>query len=329
MRHDPQDGQAGDRGPAVRGTTRSWSSRRSEQHRRGAGPDRREGARHRRPHLGQASVAAGSSSRLRRLGPELPLGRGRGEAALAAPAPGVPTLGPGPRRAPGHRLVHRGRLADLLRRVGLEPVALRAGGQRPAGAHHHADAGRVPRGDGGRSQDRAHRPDGMSEGRSRGQRGRADTGLRALRHPLRVPARLLRGGRPRIQGGRRSAVPLRPAGPDRARRRLGQRVRRQRRLSQLVRRGKRGAALRDRGRPGAAPGRGAGVVPALAVVAAAAAPGRTAPGRQVVLRAHRLGPLLGAPRARRPRRHRDRRRGPGGGRAPRRSRRPPPAGGAG
>ena len=46
-------------------------------------------------------------------------------------------------------------------------------------------------------------------------------GVRAVRDALRVPARLLRGGRPGVQGGGRSAVPLRAGGPDRPRRTRG------------------------------------------------------------------------------------------------------------
>ncbi len=44
---------------------------------------------------------------------------------------------------------------------------------------------------GGVPADGARRPDGLSEGRRGGQRGGADRRLRALRDPLRVPARLL------------------------------------------------------------------------------------------------------------------------------------------
>ena len=43
--------------------------------------------------------------------------------------------------------------------------------------------------------------------------GDPDAGLRALRHPLRVPARLLRGGRPRVQGPGREPGRLREVRP--------------------------------------------------------------------------------------------------------------------
>ena len=56
-----------------------------------------------------------------------------------------------------------------------------------------------------------------------------DPGLRALRHPLRVPARLLRGRRPRVQGRGRGALSLRPARPGRPGRALGERDRGERR----------------------------------------------------------------------------------------------------
>ena len=66
---------------------------------------------------------------------------------------------------------------------------------------------------GGVPQDRAHRPHGMPEGRH-GRRARhPHPGLRALRHPLRVPARLLRGGRPRVQGPGREPGRLREVRP--------------------------------------------------------------------------------------------------------------------
>ncbi len=42
--------------------------------------------------------------------------------------------------------------ADLLRRVSLEPLALRAPGHRPESGHHHGPVGRVLRGGGGVSQ---------------------------------------------------------------------------------------------------------------------------------------------------------------------------------
>ena len=48
----------------------------------------------------------------------------------------------------------------------------------------------------------AGRPDGLSEGRGGRQRGGADRGLRPLRHPLPVPAGLLRGQRPGVEGHR-------------------------------------------------------------------------------------------------------------------------------
>jgi hypothetical protein len=172
VRHDPQDGAPGDRGEPARTGTGSAPAGRSEEHRRGPGRDRREGADDRRAHLGQAPAAGGSSSRLRGLGPQLPPGSGGGQEALAAPAPDLPTLGARPRRTPGHRLVQRGWLAGLLRRVAVEPVAVRARGGRPEGAHHHAAAGRVLRADGWGTQGGAGRSDGLPQGRRGGQRGR-------------------------------------------------------------------------------------------------------------------------------------------------------------
>ena len=64
----------------------------------------------------------------------------------------------------------------------------------------------------------ARRPDGLPEGRGGRQRGRADRGLRPVRHPLRVPAGLLRGRRPGVEGDRGEPGRLRQGRPDGARR---------------------------------------------------------------------------------------------------------------
>ena len=67
---------------------------------------------------------------------------------------------------------------------------------------------------GGVPQGGAGRPDGLPEGRGGRQRGGADPGLRPVRHPLRVPARLLRGRRPGVEGDRGEPGRLRQGRPD-------------------------------------------------------------------------------------------------------------------
>lgn len=62
---------------------------------------------------------------------------------------------------------------------------------------------------GGHPQGRPRRPDGLPEGWGGRQPGRAHPGLCPVRHALPVPARLLRGGRPRLQGRRGEPGPLR------------------------------------------------------------------------------------------------------------------------
>ena len=67
---------------------------------------------------------------------------------------------------------------------------------------------------GGVPGDGAGRPDGLPEGRGGRQRGGAHRGLRAVRRALRVPARLLRGRRPGVEGHRGEPGRLRQDRPD-------------------------------------------------------------------------------------------------------------------
>ena len=64
---------------------------------------------------------------------------------------------------------------------------------------------------GGVPEGRARRPDGLPEGRRGRERGGADPGLCPVRDPLPVPARLLRGRRPGVQGDRGEPRRLRQA----------------------------------------------------------------------------------------------------------------------
>ena len=63
--------------------------------------------------------------------------------------------------------------------------------RQPRGAEHHGGVGRVHGDDRRGAQDPPHRSHGLSEGRQRGRARGPDTGLRALRHPLRDASGLL------------------------------------------------------------------------------------------------------------------------------------------
>ena len=95
----------------------------------------------------------------------------------------------------------------------LESVSLRLLHRQPRGRGHHGGPGRMLRAHRRGAEDRPHRPHGLPEGRHGRRPGHPDTGLRALRHPLRVPARLLRGGRPRVQRPGREPGRLREVRP--------------------------------------------------------------------------------------------------------------------
>ena len=115
-----------------------------------------------------------------------------------------------------------GGAARVLRGAGLVAVPVRPVRRRREGRHHAGDAGRVLRGPRWGPEGGAGRPDGLPEGRGGRQRGGPDPGLRPVRHPLPVPARLLPGRRPGVQGDRGEPGRLcqgRPDGPARARRR--------------------------------------------------------------------------------------------------------------
>ena len=169
--------------------------------------------------------------------------------------------------------------------------------RQPGGRDDHGRAGRV-HGDHRRgAQDPAHRPHGVPEGRNGGRARDPDAGLRALRHPLRHPAGLLRGGGPGVQGHRREPGRLRevrphdPRGAERHRPRRGQRQGRG-----VVRRGQRPGALGDLRRPRRAPRDRAPAARRLPSLRARIGKVVPAQGRPAELCAVRLGPLLGAHR---------------------------------
>ena len=135
---------------------------------------------------------------------EPPPGRRRGEGAVAHRAPpGSPPRGVGARRHVGVRLGRDRTAVRVLRRVGLEPVPLRLLRRQPGRRFDHGRAGPVHGDHRWGPQDPVDRSHGLSEGRHRGGPRHPDTGLRALRHPLRLPPRLLRGCRPGVEGSRR------------------------------------------------------------------------------------------------------------------------------
>ena len=76
---------------------------------------------------------------------------------------------------------------------------------------------------GGVPKNGTHRPHGMSEGRHGRRVGDPHSRVRALRHPLRVPSRLLRGCRPRVQGPGGEPGRLREVRPDDPRAAVGRR----------------------------------------------------------------------------------------------------------
>jgi hypothetical protein len=144
-------------------------------------------------------VARAAGYRCSARNPRRAAGRGQGEVAAAAPA--VPALGAGAGPAPGSPLdAGQGRSADVLRGAGLVAVPLRAICPGPAPGDHAEAAGGVPGGVGRGAGSGAHRPDGVPTCGGGGQPGGAAPRVRPLRRPLRVPARLLRGGRPRVEG---------------------------------------------------------------------------------------------------------------------------------
>ena len=162
------------------------------------------------------AVAAGRPGRgLRRVGPQLPAA-GRGAESVVAPRqPSWPAAGgvvPG--RASGHRLGCAGRAARVLRGAGLVRVPVRALRRQRARRHDVGDAGGVLRGPRRGPETGAGRSDGLPEGRRGRERGGPHRGLCAVRVPLPVPARLLRGRRPGVQGHRGEPGRLRQDRPD-------------------------------------------------------------------------------------------------------------------
>ncbi len=214
-----------------------------------------------------------------------------------------PTLGAGARRAPGHRLGHRGRAAGVLRGARLEPLPVRALRRATRRARHHAaPARRVLRGDRRRARGRARRPDGLSQGPAWSPTSwcRTPDYVRFATHYGFRPDFCEAGG-PRVQGRRRGPRPLRQEDLVVAAGRWADDGRGERGAPGLVRRGQRARPHRDRRRPGRAAGRRAGRCSARCrrcarrCGAASAAQGRP-PGDRPL----RLGPLLGARRAGRP-----------------------------
>ena len=136
---------------------------------------------------------------------------------VVAPRPSVGAVG---RRCgrPGETLVIdwgvAGRAARVLRGAGLVAGPVRALRRRREGRHDAGAARGVLRGPRRGPGGGARRPDGLPEGRGGRERGGADPGLRAVRRPLRVPARLLRGRRPGVEGDRGEPGRLRQDRPD-------------------------------------------------------------------------------------------------------------------
>ena len=156
------------------------------------------------PHQCQAPAAGLSGRRLHGLGADPPSRCPRGQGGLAPAAARLSALAAGARRASGRRLGSHRRPACLLCGARLEPGALRAL-RRPRGpADHPAPARRVLRDPRRRARRGARGPDGLPQGRHRRERRGAGTRIRRLRPPLRLPARLLRGGGPRVEGGGRA-----------------------------------------------------------------------------------------------------------------------------
>ncbi len=296
---------------AARGGRKGREPRRRAQLRRRQRPRRRTGGADQGANLGQAAAAHRPSGRLHRLGPQLPPARRRGEGAVAGEAPPGPAPGHlGARRHVGLRLGRDRPAVRLLRRDGLEQGALRLLRRQPRGRGDHDRAGAVLRVPGRGAQDGVDRPHGVPQGRHRRRARHPDAGLRALRHPLRVPARLLPRSRSGVQGAGREPRRLREVrshDPRRAQRRRPGRGERQ--GPGLVRRGQRRGAQRDLRHPRRAVGQRARGDGDAAVSAGDHRQAGGAQGRPAQLRALRLGPLLGAHRPHR---------APGRARGPRR-----------
>ena len=246
LRHHPEDGQAGRRaGPGRREAADTSPS--GPQHRRRGRGRRRPRRADEGTHLGQAPAARGPGGGLWRLGAQLPpAGGGRQGRVAPGASPRPAPRGVGPGRDPHHRLGIGGPSARVLRGGAVEPVPLRALRRRREGADDLPLARRVLRGARRRPEDGPRRSHGLSQRRRGHERGGAHPRLRPLRHPLRLPARLLRGGRPRVQGDGRAPGGLCQAGPGGARRAgRGRPGRGQRRRGGLVQRGERAGAHRD------------------------------------------------------------------------------------
>ena len=169
-----------------------------------------------------------------------------GAAQSSWPAAGGVVTG----RASGHRLGGAGRAARVLRGAGVVAGAVRALRRQRARRHDAGAAGGVLRAPGWGARCGARRPDGLPEGRGGREQGRAHRRLRAVRRAPRVPARLLRGRRPGVEGDRGEPGRLRQDRPDdpRPRRSGGRRsptCRGEHRGRGVVCRGQRRGPLRD------------------------------------------------------------------------------------
>ena len=213
VRDDAPDGAPG-RGapwPAAGGAATP-----SEDDRSAWRPDRRARPGDRRPDQRQAPPAHLPGRWVHGLGPSPAPGGRHGQGRLAARPPRVPALAAGAWRAPRHRLGQRGRPPRLLRGPALEPLALRPVRPRREPGDDPRDARRVLRDAWRRARGRARRPDGLPQGRRCRERRRAGARLPRVRFPLWLPARLLRGRRPGIEGRRRAPRGVRqgrPPGP--------------------------------------------------------------------------------------------------------------------
>ncbi len=234
--------------------------------------------------------------RLRGLGPQPAASGGRGQGEVAGgPSPGPSARGVGAgRRARRLRLGPDRPALRVLRRIGLEPVPLRLLRRQPWG--NSTMAALADHGDDrGGAQDPPHRSHGLPEGRrSRRARG-PDTGLRALRHPLRHPTGLLLRGGPRVQGPGREPGRLREVRPHDPRRAQPRRSGGSQCQGEgVVRRSEHPGAFGDRGGPGRTPRDRAPLARPPAPAAGPDRKGGAAQGGPLELCSLRLGPLLGA-----------------------------------
>ena len=116
----------------------------------------------------EASAARRRRGRLRRLGPQLPASRRRGEGSVAPVEPSWPPAGRVVTGRHARDRLGRDRAAvGVLRGAGVEPLAVRVLRRQPARRHDHGCAGRVLRSARRCPRHRAVGPDGLPEGRRR------------------------------------------------------------------------------------------------------------------------------------------------------------------